>query len=322
MTRVVIVGGGVSGLVASYVFKKRAPSVEVIVLEPRSAGGEFLAGGLKYIHRSDNMVKMFEELDLAHSHYTVQGGILLRGEVESYPKCFTTLPKDEAVRVQADHYRKTRRTEGGRDLRKAMNDPAATKPRRALRCNFEEMVKTLARRATLWRETLIRIRPKTNEVAITGSKRLGYDFLVLTVPLWITKQAAPFFVPHGMAMRLNAIQVLPARDRFARWDYVYTPYTPADAVHRFSPSGMSYSVEVNGELDKTKLESDLNFIFNEGYAIEGVREGLKGHLLPLDAEPEWPQNVAPLGRFAKWDSRATTDVTLDDATVLVERWLG
>lgn len=321
MPKIVIVGGGVSGLIASYVFQKWKQA-EVLILEPRRMGGEFLTGGLKYIHHSDGMVELFEELDLGYSPYTIHGGILLRGKVEPHPKCFTELPKNEALRIQADHYRKTRRTTGGKDFRRAMNDPAAVKPRRALRCNFSEMVIELARRARVLRNSLIRIRPSTNEVAITGAQRLEYDYLIITIPLWVVKRAAPFWVPCGVAMKLNVVDIRPIKDRYTRWDYVYTPYTPADAIHRFSPNGMLYSVEINGELDSSKLESDLNFIFNEGWSIERVKEGLKGHLLPLDSEPEWPENIAPLGRFAKWDSRATTDVTLDDARALAERWLG
>lgn len=318
--RVVIVGGGVSGLVASYVFKQRG--ADVVVLEPKTVGGEFLAGGLKYIHNSEGMAQLFEALGLPFSNYTIQGGILLKGKVESYPKVFQSLPKDEALRVQADHYRKTRRTEGGKDAPKAMNDPAAVKPRRALRCNFADMIKELAQRATIQKAGLLRIKTKTNEVALTTFKRIPYDCLILTIPLWIIQETAPFHVPQGMAMRLNTVNVRPVKDRFARWDYVYTPYTPAGVVHRFSPTGQAYSVEINGSLDRTRLGSDLNFIFNEGYAIEAIREGLKGHLLPLDSQPDWPDNVAPLGRFAKWDSRATTDVTLDDAKALADRWMG
>lgn len=79
-------------------------------------------------------------------------------------------------------------------------------------------------------------------------------------------------------------------------------------------------MESNGELDREKLESDLNFIFREGWYIEDLREGLKGHLLDLEKEPEWPDNIAPIGRFAKWDPRATTDVTLEDAEALAQRW--
>lgn len=318
--RLVIVGGGVSGLLASYVFRRRG--VDAVVLEPRAVGGEFLAGGLKYIHSSDSMCKLFDDLDIAYSQYTVQGGIMLRGQVHQYPKVLQSIPKAEAAIIQADHYRKTRRTEGGVDSKKAMNDPAAVKPRRALRCHFPDMVKELAGMAKITKSGMMKVKTKTKEVVLNDLSKIPYDKLILTIPLWVIKAAVPFYVPQGMAMKLNIIEVAPVKDRFAKWDYVYTPYTPANMVHRFSPAGRAYSVEVNGDMDRVMLESDLQFIFNDGYSIEGIREGLKGHLLPLEQLPDWPEDIAPLGRFAKWDSRATTDVTLEDARELAERWLG
>lgn len=317
--RVVIVGGGVSGLVASHVFSDRG--AETMVIEAKTVGGEFLAGGLKYIHNSEGMCELFDDLEVPYSQYTVQGGIMLRGQVHPYPKVLQQLPKEEAAIIQADHYRKTRRTEGGDDSRKAMNDPAAVKPRRALRCHFPDMIKELARGADVVKGMLLRVKPKTNEIVLTDTRRIPYDKLILTIPLWVIKEAVPFYVPQGMAMSLNLVDVTPVRDRYAKWDYVYTPYTPANQVHRFSPKGRAYSVEINGTMDRVKLESDLSFIFTEGYGIETIREGLKGHLLPLEQQPEWPENIAPLGRFAKWDSRATTDVTLEDAKALADRWM-
>jgi hypothetical protein len=104
------------------------------------------------------------------------------------------------------------------------------------------------------------------------------------------------------------------------FDYVYTPYTPADTVHRFSPNVGGYSVEANGILDRDRLQSDLAFIFPDGYVLEGIKEGLKGHLLPLPESVVWPDNVAPLGRFACWDSRVTADIVLRDAMELKQRW--
>ena len=77
-------------------------------------------------------------------------------------------------------------------------------------------------------------------------------------------------------------------------------------------------MEANGQLDDKSLQDDLGFIFPDGYQINEAKEGLKGHLLPLKEKPKWPDNIAPLGRFACWDSRATTDVTLKRILNLIE----
>ncbi len=316
--RVVIVGGGVSGLVASYVFSQ-AEGVDCRVLEPNVVGGEFLAGGLKYIHRTADVEVMFNDLDVIWSDFTVRGGILLRGKVLRYPNCFSGMDPEQAKRIQADHYRKTRRAEGGAHSRTAMNDPAATAPRRALRCHFPDMVDQLSRAANVLKFGVKKVAER--ELILDDGSRMPYDYLVLTIPLWVIREIVDFYVPHGIAMNLNLANVFPRRDRYAHGDYVYTPYTPADSVHRISPLRSGYSVEVNGELHRDRLASDLNFIFKDGWALESVQEGLKGHLLPLETEAEWPDNIAPLGRFAQWDPRATMDVALDGAKKLAERWL-
>jgi hypothetical protein len=317
MKRAIIAGGGVSGLICAYVFSKHK-DVETKVLEPRTIGGEFLAGGLKYIHRTDMMEWLFRKLGVMYSHYTINGGIMLRGDVLPYPKCFQEFNKIDAARIQADHYRKTRRMEPGTHGNQAMNDPASIKPRRALRCHFPEMINKLAEHADVIRSGVSKVEDE--HVVLSSGDTMPYDYLVLTVPLWVIKRVVKFYVPDGNAMKLNVAVINPKKDRYARWDYVYTPYTPEDCIHRLSPEGAGYAVEVNGNLDKQALYSDLNFIFRDGWYIESLREGLKGHLLPLDSRPELPENVELLGRFARWDPRATTDVTLEDAADLAQRW--
>jgi hypothetical protein len=231
---------------------------------------------------------------------------------------------EEALRVQADHYRKTRRAEPGINAKKAMNDPAAVKPRAALRTPFEDMVKLLAASANKHGCILDQgvVAVGTRMVFTSKSQSLPYDYLVSTIPLWAMMRITPWKTPHGLAMNLNVIDVVPNKDEYSRWDYVYTPYTPAGAVHRISPNEAGYSVEGNGELDEVKLAEDLNFIFKGGWHIMKIQTGLKGHLLPLEESIDWPDNVAPLGRFAKWDSRATMDVTLEDAFKLGVKWFG
>jgi hypothetical protein len=319
MKRVIVAGGGISGLVFNYV-AKRYRDVAVTILEPGAIGGEFLSGGLKYIHKTDEMARMFDELDLPYSNYIVQGGIMLRGSVHPYPMCLATMDKDQAERIQADHYRKTRRVEPGNESRKAMNDPASTKPRKALRCDFREMIVSLARLATFKKAALAKV--EDGVAKLDNGESLPFDYLVLTIPLWIVKGIVPFPIPEGMAIKLNVAIVQPERDAYAKWDYVYTPYTPSKYIHRFSPHGGGYAIEANGNMEKERLADDLQFIFGDGWRVLSVKEGLKGHLLPLEFEPTWPANIAPLGRFAKWDPRSTTDETLFNSMELAKRWFG
>ena len=322
MSGIYIVGGGTSGLIANYVFRRKgfAP----VVLEPGELGGEFLTGGLRYIHRTDAMVRMVEEFELPMSEYNVKGGIMLRGSVHPYPKHLSTLPPEQSSRIRIDHFRKTRRMEPGKFGERSMNDPATKSTRRrALRCDFEELIKELGSVADVKRFSLAEIDSRANRIRLKDIGWFNYDLLVLTIPLWVIRQMADFYVPHGMAMALNLVHVVPNKDRYSKWDYVYTPYTPSDAVHRFSPSDDGYTLEVNGDWDQRRTDTldDLAFIFPDGFVVRGVRTGLKGHLLELDQKPEWPSNVFPLGRFAEWNPRGTLDVAYERAERILHQWM-
>lgn len=315
-------GGGISGLVAAYALSHYRATVRV--LEPGRPGGDFAAGGLKYLNRTDAMASMLADIGCVYTNYTIQGGILLHGAVEPYPTCLKSMPRDRAARIQADHYRKTRRTEPDEFAARSMNDPEATaKARKALRTDHLQVIRALAGRASILPKRVDAIEPRS--VATPEGERFAFDFLVVTIPLWIVKRIALFAVPDALAMKLNLVQVEPRHDPYAQWDYVYTPYTPEDLVHRISPREGGYSVEFNGSWAdgdgvSDRLTSDLNFLFPDGWALHGVKRGLNGHLLPLDVQPAWPANTRPLGRFAQWDPRATTDVVLDSAFEMAEAW--
>jgi hypothetical protein len=317
MKKLVIIGGGIAGLVCSYVMN-RVKGLEVTVLEPGEVGGEFLSGGLKYIHHTQSMENLFDELDLPWSHFVVKGGILLRGVVRQYPNYLREIGREQAARIQRDHYRKTRRIEPGPYSSKAMNDPAAVGPKKALRCHFPEFIESMAKGVDIVQESCLHIG---EDFLITNKGRtIFFDYAVLTAPLWVIKNMVSWHVPSSVAMELNIAIVEPRKDRFYQWDYVYTPYTPGSSIHRLSPDGNDYAVEANGQLDYVDFINDLNFLFSDGWHIKTMKNGLKGHLLPLSSQPEPPKNISLLGRFACWDTRMTVDVVMEHAIELSERW--
>lgn len=319
MKRLVIIGGGISGLVAAETFNYHGWHTTII--EGGKLGGDFMAGGLKYIHKTDEMTVLMKRLEMDYSAYTVRGGIHLRGEVLPYPHCFRDMEQSEVERIQADHYAKTRRTVADDFGAKAMNDPAALGPRRALRCDFQDLIDTLADVPDAIVKTFAkRVDHERNLVLLQEGAPIEYDALIITVPLWIIKSMVGFYVPEGLAMNLNIAQVTPRVDLYAGFDYVYTPYTPHNCIHRFSPAGGGYCMEFNGDVNHIDLHADLNFLFPDGFIVDAVKTGLKGHLLPLEVEAKWPANIRPLGRFATWNPRSTTDVALDEAIAMVREW--
>lgn len=327
-----IVGGGISGLIASWVFTQcRGLSVQVI--EPGKPGGDFMAGGLKYIHKTDEMEELLRDIGVQYADYSVQGGILLHGKVEPHPGCFRGMDKDRALRIQHDHYRKTRKLEPDAFAARSMNDPEANGPRRALRCDMQRVLKELIQRAPLVKASVIAIEPHKLVVADgTGEKHIGYDYLLTSLPLWVTRKMAWFgqSLPEGLAVKLNLVMVEPPQrgDDYAQWDYVYTPYTPEGLIHRISPNDGGYTLEFNGDWpaadgsDETsvKITNELNFLFPHGWALTKTLKGLNGHLLPLAAKPNWPVNIRPVGRFAQWDPRVTSDVVLNTCLKLADEW--
>jgi hypothetical protein len=331
MKRMLIVGGGISGLIASWVFTQ-VRGLTVTIVEPGKPGGDFMAGGLKYIHKTDEMEELLRDLAIQYTDYSVQGGILLHGKVEPHPGCFRGMDKDRALRIQHDHYRKTRKLEPDAFAARSMNDPEANGPRRALRCDMQRVLKELIQRAPIFKAGVIAIEP--HKVIVndgTGEKPLPYDYLLTSLPLWVTRKMAWFGpeLPEGLAVKLNLVMVEPPQrgDDYAQWDYVYTPYTPENLIHRISPTDGGYTLEFNGDWPEgvdndlsVKITNELNFLFPHGWALTKTLKGLNGHLLPLAAKANWPINVRPVGRFAQWDPRVTTDVVLTTCLKLADEW--
>lgn len=320
--KVLILGGGIAGLLANWAFKKHGH--DVVVLEPNKPGGEFLAGGLKYLNRTNEMLDLLHALGLVFTNYSVQGGVLLQNDVAPYPAALRSMKPERATRIQHDHWRKTRRTEPDKFAARSMNDPESVGSNRALRTDLSQFVRQLAFHAHIEKD-LAKVMTHEYVEGVSG-RHYRFDAAIVTIPLWVARHVCPWLdPPPALALRLNIAQVQPFKDRYSRWDYVYTPYTPEGLVHRFSPKDGGYSVEFNGDWveqeTNLKLTNELNFLFPEGWALDSTTKGLNGHLHALESQPKWAPNVQPLGRFAEWEPRATTDVVLASALRLAQKAL-
>jgi hypothetical protein len=325
MKRVVIIGGGIDGLIASWVFSQ-VRGLEVKVLEPNRPGTDVVAGS-RYIHRTDPMADMLGDLGVVYTNYAVAGGIMLHGKIEHHPASLLTMDKERAIRIQRDYYRKTRRLEPADSSAagRAMNDPEAVGARKALRCDSFSLLRRLVARAPIVQDGVSIF--ENHCIRGLSGRHHSFDFCVVTSPLWQFNKLSNFELPEAMAAKLNRVEVDQLHtDQFAKWDYIYTPYTPEDLIHRVTQRDGGYTVEFSGqwqeEEDDTslRLTNELNHLFPEGWALNGITREASGHLLPLPFRPVWPEHVRPIGRYAAWESRATPDFVLASVYRLAREW--
>jgi len=318
----IIIGNNIEALFASYVLAEHGE--RSVIIESGDIGKDFLSDGIKYLFKNDKVIEIFYDLDVPYSEYMMRGGILLRDEIHNYPQILDNLSMVEIRRIQYDHFRKTRKTCPSSFGRTLMNDPGMIKTIRcAIKCDFDQLISSLINDSSIIRRNVEKIHSKSSCVELDHGNLFQYKRLILTEPLWKIKQRSDFYVPVGMAMSLNLIHVIPfSSSRFSKWDYVYTTYTPDDAIYRISSSSIGCVAEANGDWEDIKYNvlSDLAFLFPEGFHIEKQTTNLKGYLLDSQEKIEWPDNVFPLGKFAQWNSSVSLSDTLLQMYKYTKEW--
>lgn len=295
--RVCISGGDVTGLVAAHVCRVLGHSV--VLIEAGKLGAQAFDSSHKFLERSDEVCAMLDQLGVIYDEYTLNTGLLSHGVV-------TRCPRRVAPAVHHAHWKKTRLTAlpAAGKLGKAvgMNEPEVTSRRYALSCDWHDLVKRLSAGLTVSRAHGAFVREA--------------DLVLETRPLWestIAKGAS-----DAMAVALTLVTVHAQRERYLRWDVVYTPHTPGDAIFRLYHGDDGYVCEFSGERDEDALISDLNFLFPEGWKIEAVSHG-SGKLVALHDRPVWPHKAWPLGRLAQWDELSSFTRVIRETHALVER---
>jgi hypothetical protein len=105
-----------------------------------------------------------------------------------------------------------------------------------------------------------------------------------------------------MAVALNLLPVRASKDRYLRWDVVYTPHTPGNAIHRlYHGEESGYVCEFSGVVSEDAVTSDLNYLFPDGWHADGAMATTHGKLVALQDRPVWLPKVRPVGRMAQWD---------------------
>lgn len=335
---IIILGGGIAGLLGAYALRRKKPT---IIEASAKLGGNFTAGGLKYIHDTPDIRQLLKSLGIVFEPYKPRGAIFLEGSVCSHPDTLAQMDKLHRYQIQFRHWTKTRASEVG-FREDCMNDPLGNHA--ALRCDHQELLRRLEERV---REAgcEVRLGSKVERIdTIQGDGRrgihlreglsevaMGYDVLVPTLPLGLLSKLAIWAdLPACEATKLAIFEMeLPIYVR-PSWDYMYTP--DAKWITRLvQPEPHTVMAEVpwylpqydhqDPHLTTTDAIPEVMDIMRSTFGLEGVCTGARlipGHLRPLDRPPVWPVGWYPLGRFAQWDSRATADKVYARALSIAE----
>jgi hypothetical protein len=148
-------------------------------------------------------------------------------------------------------------------------------------------------------------------------QEIGFDYLLstLALPLFGSLLGDEYIrlkeaVSTARTNTLSILRCMSLSMRYCNYDYVYTPSTPGDMIHRISLEGTAYSVETAKPLTNlNRLFSDLIFLFGEPLVVGGST--IPGHILPTvnmdTVNYLLPDHWIMMGRYAQWDSRRTVD---------------
>jgi hypothetical protein len=336
VSETIILGGGISGLLAAWVFREQSP---LLIEGSHALGGNYTTGGLKYIRRTPAFEALAAQLDVPWKPYRPKGGIFINiFDVEPYPETFRHLPAWERNEIQVRHWHRTRGTNEG-FTPTCMNDPMGEGDAEAMDMDHAHLIERLSsglRHGTVptgeWRGVsvytgtrVVSVHPKYIDVAMSPGVNvtIPYKRLITTLPLPLMSKLAPWAnlpaAPEARPLTVAFIQALPVYMRSQKameMDYIYTPH--ARVIHRISrvretDGRFSWQAEAAGKRMPEEFAQDLP-------DAKMVLANLPGHLLPLPKPVEWPDTIAPLGRFAEWDTRSTAEKTLDRALALKAKW--
>lgn len=281
--KVRINGGDITGLVVARIM--RAAGHHARVFERSIPGASALLPRFKYLERSKEVTRFLDGLGVLYGEYSIASGVMLHGKVVP---CRENLTQS----VQHAHWKKTRMTSPapGEEV-KGVTDPEVGPKRKAVSLDWGDLRKPLLR-----------------DVTIEADAKDAFDLTVETRPMWEFAEGS-----DAMAATLNLVPVKAVGEGFIRWDLVYTPFTPADCIHRFYHHAGGYICECSGQIDEDRLTSDLNFLFPRGWHVDGEIQIAHGHLLPLEHRPSVPPGVHRIGRLAQWDEGVTMTNVIREA---------
>jgi hypothetical protein len=338
-----VLGGGIVGMTAAIILASRGHHV---TLYSKDLGGEYLSGGLKYIHSDFAVGSFIDHIMLKYGMGERIDTKEIRGMVcyldnddiykmDKFPELF----HDDSELGKALQDRYWLKTRGSGDVdRKCMNDPwNRTEPEMKIDVNLNQFMFNLI--------SEIKSNKNINHVNINITKEHLDDFLsedepiIYTIPITLMKD----FI--GINFDLKNQRVWIARFAYSKsssenYDYIYFPDDPLDSFpfHRLSINHINRTIdfEINdstyqyiyskhsSEFILADLKSCINALNEFGFLnIYGLEERgiskipIKGQIVDdvagifMDVYLKQKYNLYLVGRYAQWNKRVTYDKAVE-----------
>jgi hypothetical protein len=309
--KIAIVGSDINALMAAFVARRRGHQFKMYSQQQFGWRRPYI------IYESSHLKTTLNEMGIEHSSYRIRSGIMLRGQIEPFPRVLRGCGKKQGARIRGDLFSKTRLVQSDQPSKSSL-DYEISKTKMGMVFEWPSFLEVLTRGIQIDSSPVTEIR---SDCIVLGDREEFFDLAIVTLPLWRCAELVQWPLPHACSISLNTAIIdsnsaPDVREQLAGWDYVWTPYTPDGLVHRVYQVNESYHVQFSGAWnvseDKSQLIGDLNYLFPAGWAPLGSHRGEAGFLCPLSEKAIWPKSVLPMGRLARWDARATLSQTFDD----------
>lgn len=333
--QVAIIGAGASGLAAMNILAARCINVDVY---SNNVGGDYLSGGLKYIHYNPYVEKFLgEEMGSGFYWSKINGALVGESGLCFYPEILW-----RASAVEVDKFRREYATKTGRAIQTdEINYNFLFNPNHVY---DKESLKIIPKLGLAWFMDLMKFRLSTGIVNgkkcvrhfkfDVDSKKLkeiiqDYDYVVYTAPInfLLKTLEIPFHFNYSQ-LHISRYRVTNHISKIW-WDYAYVPllkyFDQEIPFYRLSQAKLSDTevyldvelpISFENNLKNSKWVNTLLGFFARRYLLMPEARFEPLGLYPISIKgnfnykesishllSEIPENIFLLGRFAQWDRR-------------------
>lgn len=307
--KIAVVGGGISGLIASfYVNEILGVGVDIY---SKDIGGEYLSGGLKYLHYTPYSKMLVHDLNIPYKLKKVIGAVYWRGQMYLHPEVFWH-SKSIGKSIQEWYWKATRGTESDID-KTCMNDP--WKYKNEIRFGFEGMNGVL----------IDQLKRNVISNRINNYHSVDIDVILMN-RIWdendLVINTISFSGVSDCAYKwLYTNEYIIEGTENIWWDYLYMPQMFIHRISRSFTDNSVFNFETTESLNLDMVGTDVTKIidwFQSKFSCKIVSRGsewkkIKGHVgkSKIEGNSSLPDNVFLLGRYAQQDSRMTVDKVVE-----------